>query len=260
MAHLPLKTFLSYAHGDEAMKDELRIHLAPLVREKKLEPWQDRDIEAGEEWDTAIRSQLEAARIIVLLITPRFLASRYCFDEEMQRAMERHGEGRARVVPIIVKPCDWKTSPFSKLQVLPKDGLPITQWPDQDTAFVNVIEGLRRVVDSLQRQLEAEGEGSAAPKPVMVGQSVGERDRTSAPSDPPANPLQKRLELVALLSGLPKPQFEQILFALDVPAANRPAATLPQGERTTELLAWVTSDLGCGLNTLEAAIHAVLQR
>lgn len=145
----PLNVFISYSHKDEDLKEELEVHLASLTREGAIAPWQDRDIEAGTEWDDEIRTALEAAQVILLLITPRFLASRYCFDEETKRAMERHEAGTARVIPIIMKPSDWQTSPFSKLQVLPKDGKPVTRWEDQDEALVNVVKGLRRVVKSL---------------------------------------------------------------------------------------------------------------
>lgn len=146
----PLKAFISYSHWDETFKDELIVHLANLKRQGKISTWQDRDIEAGAEWNAAIQEQLDTAEIILLLITPRFLASNYCFDLEMQRAVQRHSEGTSRVIPIVVKPCDWKDTPFSKLQVVPKDAKPITKWDDQDEAFLNVVQSIRKAVESLQ--------------------------------------------------------------------------------------------------------------
>ena len=145
-----LSVFISYSHRDEDYKDELVVHLASLKRQDKIRAWQDRDIEAGVEWDAKIKQQLESAEIILLLITPRFLASDYCYDLEMQRAVQRHNEGTARVIPIIVKPCDWQGTPFRKLQVVPKDAKPITKWDDQDDAFLDVVKGIRRTVESLQ--------------------------------------------------------------------------------------------------------------
>jgi hypothetical protein len=148
----PLEVFISYSHADEELKDELYIHLANLTRQGKIKPWQDRAIEAGTEWDAEIKARLESARIILLLITPRFIASEYCFDQEMRRAMERHTEGTARVIPIIMKPSDWKDTPFSKLNALPKDGKPITKWDNQDEALLNVVQGIRQAVDSLSKK------------------------------------------------------------------------------------------------------------
>jgi tetratricopeptide (TPR) repeat protein len=149
-AAAPLTLFVSYSHGDEALKDDLVMHLANLKRQGQIRAWQDRDIEAGAEWDAAIKQQLETAEIILLLITARFINSDYCYDLEMQRALQRHAAGTARVIPIILKPCDWKESPFSHLQVLPKDAKPVTTWENQDEAFLNVVQGLRKAVESLQ--------------------------------------------------------------------------------------------------------------
>lgn len=149
-AAAPLSIFISYSHRDEDYKDDLVVHLATLKRQGKIRAWQDRDIEAGAEWDAEIKQQLESAEIILLLITPQFIASDYCYDLEMQRAVQRHEEGTARVIPIIVKPCDWEGTPFSKLQFVPKNAKPITKWDDQDDAFLNVVQSIRKAVESLQ--------------------------------------------------------------------------------------------------------------
>jgi len=151
-ANEPIEMFISYSHKDERLKDELYMHLANLTRQKKIKPWQDRAIEAGTEWDAEIKARLESADVILLLITPRFIASEYCFDKEMQRAMERHAAGTARVIPIIMKPCDWQDTPFSKLQVVPKDAKPVTSWSDRDEALLDVVKGIRRAVDSLPKK------------------------------------------------------------------------------------------------------------
>jgi hypothetical protein len=148
---LPINVFISYSHKDEDLREELDVHLALLKRQGKILAWQDRAIEAGTEWDAEIKRQLEEAQVILLLISPRFIASNYCYDLEMQRAVQRHNEGAARAIPIILKPCDWQNSPFSKLQALPKDAKPITKWDDKDEAFLNVVQGVRQVVEGLQK-------------------------------------------------------------------------------------------------------------
>lgn len=144
----PLEVFISYSHQDDELRKKLDTHLSGLKREGNIVAWHDRAIEAGEEWETQIKGHLESAQIILLLVSPDFIASNYCYDIEMQRAMDRHNEGTARVIPIILRPCDWKRSPFSKLQSLPKEGLPITRWDDQDEAFLDVVNGIRRAVET----------------------------------------------------------------------------------------------------------------
>ena len=146
-----IKVFISYSHKDEELKDELYVHLAAL-RKGKIQAWQDRDIDAGDEWDAAIKNNFNDADIILLLITPRFIASNYCYEKETQWAIKRHENGDARVIPIIMKPCDWQDTDFSKLQVLPKDGKPVTKWDNQDEAMVNVVKGIRRVVENLTKK------------------------------------------------------------------------------------------------------------
>jgi TIR domain/CHAT domain len=148
----PIDIFISYSHKDDDLREELVIQLSNLKRQGKINAWHDRAIEAGEEWETQIKSNLESAQIILLLISPPFMASDYCYDIEMERAIARHNEGTARVIPILLRPCDWKDSPFSKLQVLPKDALPVTKWGDRDSAFLDVVQGIRRAVESLAKK------------------------------------------------------------------------------------------------------------
>ncbi|MEM7773812.1 MAG: toll/interleukin-1 receptor domain-containing protein [Cyanobacteria bacterium P01_A01_bin.37] len=260
----PLNVFISYSHGDEKLKDELAIHLASLKREGAIAPWQDRDIEGGEEWDEAIRNALEAAQIILLLITPRFLASRYCFDEETKRAMERHNDGTARVIPIIMKPSDWKTSPFSKLQVMPKDGKPVNRWDDQDEALLNVVSGLRKVITSMRfgstSTTSAHPSSTTSPSPSSFNAIASSDAGTSPPQRAPQSSTQQRLQLFQLLSSLPGPTFDSIVYALNVPPSILPPGSAAQGLRVPALLEWVQSPMGCGLDELEAVVNSLVPR
>src|SRR4029453_11626127 len=111
--------------------------------------WHDPNITAGTEWAGAIDAHLQSAQIILMLVSPDFMASDYCYDVEMQRAMARHEAKEARVIPVILRPVDWQGAPFGKLQALPTDGKPITNWPNQDAAFFNVARGIRAVAQEL---------------------------------------------------------------------------------------------------------------
>lgn len=135
--------FFSYSHKDEDLRDQLEVHLAMLKREGLIEAWHDRKIPAGDEFDRSIDAKLEEADAILLLVSPDFLASQYCYDVEVQRAMQRHEEGVARVIPVVLRPCDWHNAPFGKLLAAPKDGKPVTRWTDRDEAFVDVVRQIR---------------------------------------------------------------------------------------------------------------------
>jgi hypothetical protein len=143
----PLRIFCSYAHEDEEHLDELRTTLRGLERQGLIEWWHDREIVPGWEWEEDIDKNLRTAELILLLVTPDFMSSDYVFEKEIDRAIERHQRGEARVIPIIVRPADWEWAPFGKLQALPKDAKPITTWLNQDEAWLDVVRGIRKAVE-----------------------------------------------------------------------------------------------------------------
>lgn len=140
------KLFLSYSHQDEDLKNKLATHLAPLRRSGKIAVWQDRQILPGTEWDAAIKAELAEADIILLLVSPDFIASDYIWLHEIAEAMERHERREATVVPIIVRPCEWNEMPFAKVQALPRNAKPVTTYANQDEAWLEVVQGIRRLV------------------------------------------------------------------------------------------------------------------
>ncbi len=144
-----IEVFFSYSHKDEDLRDELSKHLAMLKRKHVITDWHDRRIGAGKEWEQEIDERLNTADIILLLISSDFLASDYCYDIEVKTAMRRHDDGEARVIPVILRPVDWKGAPFGKLQSLPKDARPVTDWPNRDEAFRNVAQGIRVEAEEL---------------------------------------------------------------------------------------------------------------
>ena len=141
------QAFISYTHRDERYADRLRTALAVLKSQGLLEDWHDRRIQPGAEWETEIDKHLGSVDLVLLLVTPEFLASEYAFGIEVARALERHEHGDAIVVPVIVRACDWMHSPLGKLQALPTDGKPIANWKNRDDAWLNVAQGIRRVVE-----------------------------------------------------------------------------------------------------------------
>lgn len=142
-----LSVFISYSHKDEVFKDDLVKHLSPLKRLGLVEEWNDRKIAAGAEWDQVISENLERANIILLLVSIDFITSKYCYDVELERALERHAKGEAVVVPIVMRNCLWQHTPFAKLQALPKDAKAISSWGDRDDAFTTIAESIRQIAE-----------------------------------------------------------------------------------------------------------------
>lgn len=153
--------FVSYSHKDEQFREELEVHLAMLKREGSIDVWHDRRIVAGSEINSTIDVELEQSDIVLLLISPDFLASSYCFDVEVQRAMQLQSQGNCEVIPTILRPCDWQSAnaPFSKLLAVPRDGIPVSKWPDKDEAFLDIVKQLRKALESLSPKTKSKPSG-----------------------------------------------------------------------------------------------------
>lgn len=149
---MAVRVFISYAREDEVFRKALEQGLKQLQRQGLIEIWHDRKIRAGEEWEGRISGELEAADVVVLLVSRDFIDSDYCTDVEVTRALSRHERGEAVVVPVILRHCTWDWAPFASLQVLPKDGRPVKGWPDQDEAWTEIARGLRAVIERVAAQ------------------------------------------------------------------------------------------------------------
>ncbi|MER8658649.1 toll/interleukin-1 receptor domain-containing protein [Mesorhizobium sp. M0847] len=192
------KIFFSYSHADEALRDQLERQLSVLRRQGAVEVWHDRRIGAGQELNSEIDRNLEDAEIILLLVSADFLASDYCYEREMMRALQRHREGSAIVIPVILRACPWHDAPFGKLMATPTDGRPITQWPDRDQAFLEVANAIR---DAAKRIKPAE-----APTTARIPTSE------SSPSAIDVGPRTSNLRLAKQFSDRDKDRFKHEVF------------------------------------------------
>ncbi len=138
--------FYSYSHKDSKLREQLETHLALLKRQEIITDWCDREISAGQDLNSEISEKLEAAKVILLLVSANFIASDYCYGKEMQRALERHRLNEATVIPIIIKPVDWQQAPFAGLKMLPNDAKAVTTWRNRDEAWKEVAKEIRLAV------------------------------------------------------------------------------------------------------------------
>ena len=192
-----MKVFISYSHKDEAALGRLHTHLAVLDREGRIDEWFDREILAGGEIDAEVAERLETSGLFLLLVSPDFLASDYCVEREMERALERHRSGEARVVPIIVEPCDWTSTPLRKLKALPRDGEPVSNWPNENNAYLDVVQELRRV-------LETQG----------MQRSAGQEAATGQLGTHPAAPRGHRYRVKRDFDGIDRSEFREAAFGV----------------------------------------------
>jgi len=167
--------FFSYSHKDEDLRNELETHLGLLKRQGIISAWHDRRITAGSEFNEAINAELEKAGIILLLISANFLNSDYCYEKEMKRAIEKHREKSAVVIPVILHPCDWHSSPFGQLRATPTDGKPVSMFANQHEALAIVVKDIREVA----KQLQAASPAVKPEKPPSALEGVTPVERSS---------------------------------------------------------------------------------
>lgn len=192
----PVTLFYSYAHEDEALRDELQGHLKILERRGLLAPWHDRRINAGEDWAQRIDDNLRNAELVLLLVSKDFIESDYIMGTELGAAMARHAQHETVVVPIVVRavdldPDDADALPFLKLQGLPTDLKPVTSWTNRDEAWTNVAKGLRVTVKAIRERRPVAAVAPpvmAPPAPVAAPLSRSPRPHPAAPAASPAWP------------------------------------------------------------------------
>jgi hypothetical protein len=144
-----IKVFFCYADQDDSLRGELEKHLSPLRRVRYITGWFDRNIQAGTDWRQEIETRIDTANIILLLVSPDFIYSDYCYTFEMRQAIDRHKEGKAYVIPIILRPVHWQETPIGELQALPTGGKPISQWDNRDAAYLDVAQNIRQLIGKL---------------------------------------------------------------------------------------------------------------
>lgn len=148
----PVKIFISYTQADESYKNELTIQLKLLKMQKLVEAWSDQEILPGQEWDAEIKEQLDEAEVILFLVSTDFLVSDYVNDVEIKKALERYDKGEVIIIPIVVRPTQFSGFEISKFQALPAKAKPISQWDDKDNAWLDVSNGIKKVIQSIQKK------------------------------------------------------------------------------------------------------------
>lgn len=159
--------FISYSHKDEKWIDRVMTHLGVLENEGLLNLWNDRDIATGADWFPGIETELNRAKVVVMVITAHFLTSGFILNEEVPRILERRKREGILVVPLIAVPCAWKAVKWlSSMQLFPKDGIPLSTLtkPKRDTELAN----LAAIIHGFLAKNAGTGTGRWAPDTVSL--------------------------------------------------------------------------------------------
>ncbi len=140
------RLFLSYSHQDEKHKAEFSKHLSPLLENGSILSWDDRKLVMGETLDASLEFELMRADLVVFLISANFLSSTSCFHDELSLILERRISENVRVLPVIVKECLWKETPFAQFVAAPRDGKPVTSFSNKDVAWTEVAKSVQDAI------------------------------------------------------------------------------------------------------------------
>lgn len=173
---------------DQRLRADLEMSLTPLCQLGLMTVWHDGMLRGGISWEREVADHLAAAEIILLLLSPQFLASPFC-HAQMQQALDRRQEG-ALVIPVYLRPIPgWEDFPFGELTPLPEHGRPISEVLDKERAWYEVATALRTLL--LQRGYRPGGRPAPAPEEAVYRDVVLRR-----PPVPPAAALVPRTALV----------------------------------------------------------------
>lgn len=145
-----MKAFISYSHEDEKYLKRLETHLVQIKREGVLQSWTDNEIKVGENLSETISDELSNSDLFIALISPDYIASNYCYEKEFETALEMLGNKEIMIIPIICEPCDWTNTPFKNLLAVPKDGKPISEWANENTAYLSITGSIRKLLKGVE--------------------------------------------------------------------------------------------------------------
>lgn len=142
----PVEVSILFSEADKKLLRRLENGLTVLVRQRIINIRHRDAIEPGLDAAREVSRQTNTADIILLLVSASFLASDHCYSADLARALERHASGEARLIPVILRPCDWTAAEFGGVPCLPGNARPITTWSNQDEALSSIVKSLRSLI------------------------------------------------------------------------------------------------------------------
>ncbi|MBV6441307.1 MAG: toll/interleukin-1 receptor domain-containing protein [Haliscomenobacteraceae bacterium CHB4] len=144
----PVKVFISYSTRDQEYVNELLLHLKPLEQKKKyLEIYHDGELLPGSEWDAEVRKQLATSQVVLFILSPDFVQSKYLNEVETRMALDMNRRGEAIIVPVLVRPTDFSSLPFNRFQAIPKEEGPVSTSKNREKTWEQVIKELTPLID-----------------------------------------------------------------------------------------------------------------
>ena len=141
----PLSLSCFAAPEDQGLLERWETHLLPLQQAQQLTFWSEQHLSAGTLREQELLAHLEQADVIILLLSADFFASSECLTL-MKQALRRRRKEEIVVVPLLLRSSAWQESPLGTLNCLPTNGVPVTQWPNQDEALHSCVQSIREIL------------------------------------------------------------------------------------------------------------------
>ncbi len=178
-----IRVFCSFADEDQPLQKKLEKQLKSLERQGQVFVWDKHKVHPGQEQKREIENQLKEADLILLLISQNFISSDDCYGIELGKALRRYADGKARIVPILLRPCTWNGLRFSTFQVLPRNEKPVTLWSKQDVAFQQIVQEIETIV----REIRQHGHGYIEPLQMKQTSSIRNKEEKISTTSQRAN-------------------------------------------------------------------------
>jgi len=140
------KVFIAYSHLDVRFRHELEKQLTLLQRKRHLDWWSEHQLAPGDEKNAWLSEAIQKADFILLLISIHFLSDDFCWSQQLEKAIERHDNGEAVVIPVFVRPCAWEDTPIERLEGVPPKGKAISNWSDKHEAWTQAARGIQKAL------------------------------------------------------------------------------------------------------------------
>lgn len=142
-----INIFISSVGADEAFRQEIKKRITILGRNIDLEVLYESEIKAGDDWRKEIKECFSQSEIVLLLISPDYVASEFHYTEILEKTIQKVKSGGSRVVPVHVRSVSWNELPIEELLPVPKEKN-LSAWEDRDAAFLHVKEEIKNVIEN----------------------------------------------------------------------------------------------------------------
>ena len=234
-----IRVFCSFADEDQRLQKKLEKALMSLERQGKVFIWDKYKVQPGQESRREIENQLKEADLILLLISPDFIASNDCYGVELARARKRQTDGKARIAYIHLRPCVWNGLPFSKLQALPRNGKPVTRWTNPDEAFKQIVQEIETIVQEIRQY----GHGFIEPLQMKQTSSIRTEEERIPTTTPRANATKRRSRASGRTAQRTLQDIRGVATHARYPRPLPKKQTIPTGNRTLSLFKFIGENL-----------------